>query len=401
MKSIYLLNYILYIALCSISHVTILFKSVSSICNGLKYNYKSQTISGYGVERTHRCQAIQMGYEAVGGLEYGDVINALYIGEWKYFYRSKGMQTSTDDICVSLVTTLPFFLQDKPLQTIFENVDELPSLSNKDLMFSAPNVYVDMGCGIGSILFAVTHMLRPNLSIGFEVQQLSANLAQRSINDFNNKPDLHVLNRDIRLFHNGSYIDDELSRIFQHKEENKSYDSISSFKRCAVAKNLFQKCDLITSNPPYLFLPEDVESKRKYSVNEDPQRRYARFAYHGDLDDYMHSASNLLSPSGRYILSYYTKDGAEVHRIAKKYQLTINFQVNVLMGSTSSTPSDRSQITVFDIGRMHPNNERVNCELTLDLRFRKGIEAVSGRYKMIRRWLNIHPKPLKSPSKAS
>lgn len=137
-----------------------------------------------------------------------DAKNVPYVGDWRYWHREKGHQTTTDDV---LVAYFALYAAD-----VFPH---LPPVS-------PVNRYVDLGCGIGSTLFLVAHSLGSTISVGIEAQYQSALLASRSAKETGNSH-ISVIHEDIR--------------VFLSPAEKLSSDLY----------NLPHNCDLITANPPY------------------------------------------------------------------------------------------------------------------------------------------------------
>jgi hypothetical protein len=82
----------------------------------------------------------------------------VYVGDWSYYYRLKGMQTSTDDIMVAFVACFP---------QLSETVSPFSSLVLSEMKANELKVdrYIDLGCGVGSTLLLVSNTLRPNVCI--------------------------------------------------------------------------------------------------------------------------------------------------------------------------------------------------------------------------------------------
>lgn len=419
-----------------------------------------------------------------------DAKKILYTGDWNYWYREKGMQTSSDDVLVAFLAALWYYklpssvsvsegssiLRHKTnqsgimgieetwinsLQYLFENIEErLPLvipistvnqvlIGNSDdisrltkLLVKAPvGLYVDLGCGVGSSLFLVSQILRPVISLGVEVQTQSALLATRSalaISTTADAPCLAIINTDIRqlcpdiepnMSIKNTNVD--LSNLLRiSKNANYSYDYLTeSAMKLSLSAGLCGKCDLLTANPPYLPLTDTTRS-----VPLDSQRRSARFEYHGGIEEYMQVVRQLLSPgnvdehSGRCVLSFWAKDAARVHAAVNATGLRVRVRVDVLGGPHPSSSnvsvvdtriksndiirtSERTNTTtlpylsIFEI--IHPTNlnQSYSIEdcavLTLDLRFRLGKEATSIHYKVIQKWLKMHPRPLKQSKSLS
>jgi tRNA1(Val) A37 N6-methylase TrmN6 len=204
----------------------------------------------------------------------------------KYYYRSKGMQTSTDDVFVAFVASyrdLDNFLEQHYYQD--------HSISN----------YVDLGTGIGSVLLLTAHANKPLKSLGIEVQPESAALAKRSINELpSDSPTIAIETFDIRQLLNSSVQDD-----------------------LYVKYNMLKgNVDLITANPPYLPLTSGTHCF-------DNQRKLARFELNGGIEDYCRVAHGLLAPNGRFVFSFWADYSARVEEALKMHGMRINRLVKV------------------------------------------------------------------------
>lgn len=321
-----------------------------------------------------------------------DARNIPYVGEWKYWYREKGMQTSSDDVLVAFLASLwycklPVYHVDgesdcvatgstegprrsdyawiQSLRYLFDNIQErLPLVSSKcDSLTGSGNsfseypgsrqVYADLGCGVGSSLLLVAHTLRPALSLGVEVQAQSAALAARSAAEISSLDNctspIAVLHMDIRSLcadpppaHNTDtdHRVDQLLRSLDISSSSSSsggnfnhtdgsHDSwIRAVEELARSGALTGRCDLLTANPPYLPLTETTRS-----VPHDSQRRPARFEYHGGVEDYMQVVRRLLTPdTGRCVFSFWAKDTARVQAAVQAAGLRVRVRVDVLGG---------------------------------------------------------------------
>lgn len=376
------------------------------------------TLSLFIVENSHRRLKLRLynigtklNIKLDAALSIADAINIPYVGDWKYNYREKGMQTSSDDVLIAFIACLHYYNNNttfsgdgvykmRNLQSIFENLDLLPKL-NQTLPSSAIH-YLDMGCGIGSSLLIIAHKIRPLLSVGIEAQEASAALASLSVQEiFENDPTVNItiLHQDLRQL-------------------RPSCDSISDIS----SLQSHQMYDLITANPPYLTL-----TNKTLSICDDSQRKYARFTFNGDVDEYVLTAKYVLAKTGRMIVSYWAKDNQRVYDAVAKAGLFVKTRVDVLMGargtpikdrrsSTGSLPdtpvlntpnhpptaadeSPKPYMNIFVI--THPpsgTDSSIDSDtsiVTLDLRFTRGVEATPQRYKVIQRWLDMRPRPLK------
>lgn len=122
---------------------------------------------------------------------------------------------------------------------------------------------LDLGCGIGSVGLLTLWALRVNQPrlVGLEVQQLSYDLAKRTV------------------IHNGLSEQVEL-RLGDLRDESRLSD-VGRFQ-------------IVTGSPPYF--PLD-----KATVSPHPQRAAARCELHGDVFDYCRTAARHLEDDGRFV----------------------------------------------------------------------------------------------------
>ncbi|MBW2376977.1 MAG: hypothetical protein JRF55_13495 [Deltaproteobacteria bacterium] len=76
------------------------------------------------------------------------------IGDWHIYQRTGGHRTSTDDLITAWYA-------------VHRNPDP-------------PERYLDLGCGVGSVLLMVSHKLRPKIVLGVEAQAQSLMMARRA-----------------------------------------------------------------------------------------------------------------------------------------------------------------------------------------------------------------------------
>ncbi|MFT5353568.1 MAG: tRNA1Val (adenine37-N6)-methyltransferase [Polyangiales bacterium] len=124
-----------------------------------------------------------------------------------------------------------------------------------------PRRYLDLGCGIGSVLLSVFETARPERAVGLEAQEQSFRMVQKNTarNGF-----------DIELFH-GDLRDPE---------------------RRAALDGPF---DLITGTPPYA--PPGTATP-----SPDSQRAHARIEYRGGIEAYLEAAAELLAKDGDFVV---------------------------------------------------------------------------------------------------
>ena len=160
------------------------------------------------------------------------------IGDWFLWQRRGGHRTSTDDLLTAWAAVAACGGADR---------------------------YLDLGCGIGSVLLQVAHRLRPGETVGVEAQEQSAAMAARSVAELPEPPPISIIHQDLR-------------------EVEASLDPF----------------DLITGSPPYL--PEGTGV-----VSPDPQRAACRFELRGGVEAYCSAAQRLLAPEGWFFLVFQTQ----------------------------------------------------------------------------------------------
>lgn len=294
-------------------------------------------------------------------LKLNDVARCLFIEpDWYYHYRPKGMMTSTDDVLTAYVSTVAKFGD-----TIAEN-EFYPS--------GQVHRYVDLGCGIGSCLLLTSHYLRPSLiSVGIEVQTISASLAQQTASSLPNTPRLHIENMDIR-----------------HLLPGCNTEEISP-----VVLGVIGKCDLVTANPPYC-------PPHSGTAALDPQRLNARFEVHGGIEEYCQVAHHLLNGSNlesRFIFSFWSSQDDRVCLALQQAKLTLKTVVKVTAGS-SKKPKQYLNIYVASPAHTKSKEESV---VELDIVLRETTKddgsssgCLSPTYLAIMSHLNMARRPLRS-----
>jgi len=151
-------------------------------------------------------------------------------GSWRLFQRRRGHRYSLDDVATARAA-----LRVRP----------------------DAKRYLDLGCGIGSVLLMVAYKLGPEARIvGVEAQAISMALARK--NTARNDVKAELIEGDLREV--------EIEGEF----------------------------DLITGTPPYL-------APHSASPSTDDQRTYARIEMRGGIEDYVAAASRVLAPGGALV----------------------------------------------------------------------------------------------------
>jgi tRNA1(Val) A37 N6-methylase TrmN6 len=129
---------------------------------------------------------------------------------------------------------------------------------------SAPEAgsFLDLGCGVGSVLLMVAWRLSGARGFGIEAQEESIDLARRSVADNGLVARVTLAHGDLR----------EVTRAWPHGG-----------------------MDLVTGTPPYLPLGTALPSP-------DPQRAAARLELRGGVEDYLAAAARVIAPGGRVVV---------------------------------------------------------------------------------------------------
>lgn len=275
-----------------------------------------------------------------------DASTKLFVGNWKYWYRENGMRTSTDDVLTSYLAS----------KMVLQNNLKVTK-------------YVDLGCGIGSILLLTAHKLSPTLTLGIEAQQVSVNLLQKTLDDLpkENLPRMQVSHKDLRNF-------------FVNRASN-----LSDYE-----KSFIGSCDLITANPPY--------SPISGTFPKDPQRLAARFEVRGGVEEYLETSRVLLSSNGILFLVFWTKSNSDsrIRLAVTKNNLFIKTSTQVLMGKNlgdDETKLPTPKLIIYEIMKNDNISKSVDVEVRdiLDIRVPLGESAgYNSLYRDILKYMNIH-----------
>ena len=134
--------------------------------------------------------------------------------------------------------------------------------------------FLDMGCGIGSVLLMVAWRHPAAQVFGIEAQDVSIELAHRNVRENGLGGRATLLHGDLR----------EVARDWHHGA-----------------------CDLITGTPPYLPIGTA-------SASPDPQRAAARIELRGGVEDYLAAAAHVLAPDGVVVVC---ADGRAPERVVR------------------------------------------------------------------------------------
>ena len=203
------------------------------------------------------------------------------MGEWWLWQRRRGHRTSTDDVVVA-------------------------ARAAALCAGGRPASYLDIGCGVGSVLLLTAHALRPGRTVGVEAQGQSVALLRRTLGELPDAPPIEVIHGDLR--------DADLARL-------------GTF-------------DLVTGSPPYFPVGTGV-------LPPDPQRQACRFELRGGVEAYAGAMGRLLTPDGTGVLVAQTALAGRVERGAAMSGLSIRSRLDLWMREDRTEPF----LTVFELRR--------------------------------------------------
>lgn len=233
------------------------------------------------------------------------------IGDWYLYQRRGGHRTSTDDVLTA------WFAAERCCSPVAR--------------------YLDLGCGIGSVLLMTAHRLRPQHSQGVEAQPQSFAMATRGVSELpEGAPTIDVAHSDFRQF---------------------------------VPEAPF---DLITGSPPYFPLGTGV-------LPDDSQRRACRFEARGGVEAYCATAARCLAPGGRVYLVFQTVGDQRVSDAASDAGLHITARVDATMKVERMDPF----LSVYEFARQEAPLE------SYSLTIRSSDGALHPSYRAARRTLGV------------
>jgi tRNA1Val (adenine37-N6)-methyltransferase len=165
----------------------------------------------------------------------------------------------------------------------------------------AAETYLDLGCGLGSVLLMVADRLPRLWACGLEAQAQSFALAEHNVQRNALGARVRVLLGDLR-----------------------AREAIERVR--ALAAELgggFRGFDLITGTPPYKPLGSATPSP-------DPQRAHARVELRGGVEAYLAAAGQLLSPAGTCVVCMESAADARVRAGALAAGLSIQAVLPVI-----------------------------------------------------------------------
>jgi tRNA1Val (adenine37-N6)-methyltransferase len=165
--------------------------------------------------------------------------------------------------------------------------------------------YLDLGCGLGSVLLMVADRLVDTLALGIEAQSESFSLARHNVSH--------------------SWLANRV--LLQHGD-------LRDARVCAQAREGFAALlqdraatwtgfDLITGTPPY-------KRPGTATPSPDPQRAHARIELRGGVEDYLATAARMLAPHGTFVVCMESPGLARVRAGARAAGLQIVAQLDVI-----------------------------------------------------------------------
>lgn len=154
------------------------------------------------------------------------------------------------------------------------SVDDLATAWQAAHAAPAATSFVDLGCGVGSVLLMTAWRLPNARGFGVEAQAVSIELARRNVSE-------NGLADRVTLFHGDLR---EVTREWPHP-----------------------RCELVTGTPPYL--PVGTAS-----ASPDPQRAACRLELRGGIEDYLAAAARVVAPNGVVVMC---ADGRAPERVLR------------------------------------------------------------------------------------
>lgn len=202
-----------------------------------------------------------------------DATYDVLIGNWSFYQRKKGHKTSTDDVLTAWFA---------------RHVQE----------GRRPERYLDLGCGIGSVLLMTCHALRPKYTLGIEAQDQSALMAKASINRLGPGMGIDVLRADFRT---------------------------------GITREMNGRFDLVTGSPPYF--PQGAGT-----ISKDPQRAACRFELRGGVEAYCEAAAQAMSTQSCFVMVFQTQWEDRVMNAARASNLHLRHRADIQMRTDRPKP---------------------------------------------------------------
>lgn len=215
-----------------------------------------------------------------------------------------------------------------------------------DASGAAAETYLDLGCGLGSVLLMVVDRVPRLQACGLEAQTQSFGLAERNVHRNGLGERVRVLLGDLRAPEAIERLQAEAARLRAAAGGAVAPDGpgaqVAGF-------------DLITGTPPYKPLGSATPSP-------DPQRAHARVELRGGVEAYLATAGRLLSPAGTCVVCMESAADARVRAGALAAGLSIREVLPVIpmagrkgrlfsvytLGRDAAEPRERSPLVLRD-----------------------------------------------------
>jgi len=186
-------------------------------------------------------------------------------GDWRIFQRVDGHRWSVDDLVTAWFAACA-------------------------VAVTPPRSHLDLGCGIGAVLLLLSWRFPEVRALGIEAQDVSVELACRSLAWNGIDARARVLHGDLRD---------------------------------ADVLPAGEQFDLVTGTPPYLAPGAATASTRV-------QRGPCHIAYRGGMAEYSHAAARWLAPEGRFVACEAAGRGPGVVVAAARAGLTVERRLDVV-----------------------------------------------------------------------
>lgn len=241
------------------------------------------------------------------------------IGDWHLYQRIGGHRSSTDDVLTAYFAAYRSVQRALPLDRLN---------------------YLDLGCGVGSVLLMTAHRLRPAQCTGIEAQPQSVAMARRATQELpDTAPPFRIEAGDFR----------------------EPRPHLGPF-------------DLITGSPPYFPLGTG-------SLPADPQRRACRFEARGGIEAYCHTAATFLAPQARFYAVFQTTWDERVLRAAAQSNLHLHARLDAHMRSDRTAPF----LTVYEFAKT-PRHDPIT---TVAFAIRNEQGEITGDYQEARDFMGL------------
>ncbi|HET6337851.1 MAG TPA: SAM-dependent methyltransferase [Polyangiales bacterium] len=224
--------------------------------------------------------------------------------------------------------------------------------------------YLDLGCGLGSVLLMVADRLVRTRALGIEAQTESFALARHNVSQ--------SWLADRVLLRHGDLRDDAVCA--------QARGEFAALNSCADDWSGF---DLITGTPPY-------KKPGTATPSPDPQRAHARIELRGGVEEYLAAAGRMLAPDGTFVVCMETPGIDRVRAGARAAGLHIVEQLDVIPIAVGKG----RLFSVFALKRSESASPPIAAELLL----RDSCGARTAAAIELRRFFGLEPRQTELPS---